>query len=124
MKPSVPNNNFPENNDYISRQRALERIHAVGGTGAAPDTWADGYDKGVDAAYKTVQSAPAADVRPVVYAEWLTKERQENYPNGKRLEVIYCSNCRKRSILEYDFCPSCGADMRGGGTGRRRTGCD
>lgn len=25
-----------------------------------------------------------------------------------------CSNCRKRSFIKSDFCPNCGADMRGG----------
>lgn len=25
-----------------------------------------------------------------------------------------CSNCGKRSFIKSDFCPNCGADMRGG----------
>ena len=42
----------------------------------------------------------------------LVKER----PKGKWIDkgslTSQCNNCGRRSIIEYDFCPMCGADMR------------
>lgn len=61
-----------------------------------------------------IHDAPTVEARPVVYGEW--------YLRGGRL---YCSRCDKRALREYDredylsyvktdYCPNCGADMRGG----------
>lgn len=36
-------------------------------------------------------------------------------PDNHRYE---CSNCKRHHRERYDFCPSCGADMRGEGDGR------
>ena len=50
---------------------------------------------------------PAADVRPMVKAEWL--------PFGKRgiYGMMYaCSSCRAKYDGKTNFCPNCGADMR------------
>lgn len=52
--------------EYIERDKLLEKLHEIGGCGAEPDTWADGYDKAIDAAYGLIQRTPAADVVPVV----------------------------------------------------------
>ena len=27
--------------------------------------------------------------------------------------IFICDNCEKFAMMEYDFCPNCGADMRG-----------
>lgn len=52
--------------EYIEREALLEKLHEIGGCGAEPDTWADGYDKAIDVAYGLVQMTPAADVVKVV----------------------------------------------------------
>ena len=46
-----------------------------------------------------------ADVRENVKGEW--KDR------GKYALGYMCSHCQKASINKSDFCPNCGADMRG-----------
>ena len=64
---------------------------------------------------KLINDAPTADVKPVVRGEWI------EYP---RAHYFKCNKCkytvpyRKAMILtngerEYNFCPHCGADMRG-----------
>lgn len=59
----------------------------------------------------------SADVRENVRGEWLSK----NLDNFRKYEVI-CSVCGARFIGNYDaydepydfnFCPNCGAEMRG-----------
>ncbi len=56
-----------------------------------------------------IENIPAADVRPVVRGKWENVE-----PNF----MAKCSNCRRYYIsrdekYEFNFCPNCGADMRG-----------
>ena len=59
-------------------------------------------------ALKLVQAQPAADVAPVVHAEWIDKGR------GK-----HCSNCEAYLSVSQEiayvnnFCPKCGASMKG-----------
>lgn len=73
--------------------------------------WCDGCD-GVE----SIKSLPPADVAPVVRGEW---EITDAYPH-----IVYCSVCYKRfaqthwavwedGSLPRNFCPNCGADMRG-----------
>lgn len=50
----------------------------------------------------------AADVRPVVRGRWLHETEIEGHACGE------CSVCHKIRVID-NFCPSCGADMRGGG---------
>ena len=52
-----------------------------------------------------VQIIPAADVRPVVRGRW------ENFRGKPR-----CSRCKAvwpEDYYDHNFCPNCGADMRG-----------
>lgn len=67
----------------------------------------------LDLALMDVDEAPSADVRPVVRGRWLWKGPDKGFE---------CSLCHSRCLLNYesdwhksDFCPHCGADMRGGG---------
>lgn len=54
----------------------------------------------------------AADVRPVVRGEW-THEHLVSTA-GWCYEVIRCSECGwDYPMLETNYCPHCGADMRG-----------
>ena len=64
----------------------------------------------VDDMMGDVDDAPAADVAPVVHGRWVEKEK---YTFG----IMYdCSLCENR-ILDnghpWNYCPNCGADMRG-----------
>lgn len=58
--------------------------------------------------WKDIKDMPIADVRENVNGEWI--EEQNCY--------YRCSVCGKhypsfRDNMEYNFCPNCGADMRG-----------
>ena len=51
-----------------------------------------------------LENLPPADVRPVVRGEWIG--------DG---DCIICSNCKTAyTFMGSNFCPNCGADMRGG----------
>lgn len=67
------------------------------------------------------EDIPAADVRPVVHGTW--KQFQEPDDGGPLSEWLSqfpsfeCSECGYKFLKIYDapknFCPNCGADMRG-----------
>lgn len=102
--------------DLISRKALLKRLHDVGGCGAPPESWADGYDKAIDLAYGMAENAPAVDAAPVVHGRWEFK-----YEGTYRKRRSYCSVCGRRSgiggIIENQkkpYCPNCGALMDGG----------
>ena len=61
-------------------------------------------------ARKIIETFPAADVRPVVRGQWITRP----YMMGN---TQYCSRCDENYGVKYKFCPNCGADMRGGEAG-------
>lgn len=54
-----------------------------------------------------VDDADTADVRENVRGEWTMVDPDEYF-----LPFV-CSACNGHSENEYDFCPNCGADMRG-----------
>ena len=92
---------------YISRESAINAVY---------EAYADG-----ESAYDALDKLPAADVRPVVKAEWYGEA--DGYADG---ELVYdmwsCPICGKRfeeweEKPDWNFCPNCGADMRGNGDG-------
>lgn len=66
-----------------------------------------GWNDALDAILK---NAPSTDVRENVRGEWtLVTDRY-----GVNGEYVWkCSSCNKMTICKGDFCPNCGADMRG-----------
>lgn len=59
---------------------------------------------------ETINYVPAADVKPVVKGRWISR--------GKRGSHV-CSVCGDEWVFNPDhggfcYCPTCGADMRGG----------
>lgn len=100
--------------EYIDREAALALIR--------PD---DPYDErwGVTVATAkelirhALTAAPAADVAPVVHGQWLRSD-----DDWYSLTSIRCSICGEEwcfemiddvTLLNYKYCPNCGADMRG-----------
>ena len=58
----------------------------------------------VNQEHASLKDIPPADVRPVVRGEWIG--------DG---DCIICSNCKTAyTFMGSNFCPNCGADMRGG----------
>ena len=55
---------------------------------------------------QTVREIPAADVREVRHGKWLW----DGYVYD---EPYVCNCCSTRMDYESNFCPNCGADMRG-----------
>lgn len=92
--------------EYIDRDTVLDKLHETGGCGAQPNTWADGFDKAIDEAYRAVQSLPAADVAPVVHGKWI----------GDLYGYNSCSICGRELDEPEDifpYCPYCGAKNDG-----------
>lgn len=50
---------------------------------------------------------PTADVVEVVHGEW-------KFNNLNGFKVYDCSNCGVHMEAKFNYCPFCGADMRGG----------
>lgn len=96
--------------EYISREaisKALEKMEIVGPLY---------YGIPVVEALDAIENMPAADVRPVVRGKWI--DCDDKYYGWN---MWACSACGEEFILEegtpdmneYNFCPNCGADMRG-----------
>lgn len=65
-----------------------------------------------------VESAPTADVAPVVHGEWLRVSDDDQYEGE-----YYCSICNAEEFFPVNapfapFCWHCGAKMDGGSDGR------
>lgn len=90
---------------YIEREKIWEMLHGIGGCDAEPESWADGWDKAIDAAIGELDKLPAADVQEVKHGEWVHDE----------FNMLCCSECEE----EFEFsnttpyCPYCGAKMNG-----------
>lgn len=86
--------------DYISRQAAIDSI------------W-DGtnYDIYTKEAKEHLEELPSADVRENVSGEWQKVDEQPYF--RKHFHKVCCSVCRKQGYDYWNFCPNCGAEMRG-----------
>jgi hypothetical protein len=101
--------------DYISREAAVKIAEKYG--------LADGSVLGrhtglADCIASEISALPAADVAEVVHGEWLRADDDWN-----SLTTIQCSLCSEEwcfetdddvSLLNYKYCPNCGARMDGG----------
>ena len=63
------------------------------------------YKEALKILFDKIESIPAANVRPVVRGKW---EDCTEY-NGE----YRCSVCKEFEGHKRNFCPNCGADMRG-----------
>jgi len=67
-------------------------------------------------AIKMVELEPSADVRENVMGEWITPTEKMYSMDGEDITPAYkeCNRCHKVYVRTNDnFCPNCGADMRG-----------
>ena len=97
--------------DYISREAAIAYIReqseemskAFEELGGESGIYADAYNDLAEDFHRI----PAADVAPVVHAQWIEDE------SG----IIICPECKRgyNLIAKYNhYCPNCGALMDGG----------
>lgn len=104
-------------NDYISRQAVWELISELQkfyeeeretAEDCEEESMYVGSINALTAMEDGLSDIPDADVRPVVWGEWKHSESAGLYT---------CSVCGQygtvHDALDYNFCPHCGADMRG-----------
>ena len=83
--------------EYVEREAVREFIQS--------------YRRSTDIAFhmeEHLDEIPAADVRPVVRGEWRERRFSEDVYGAE------CSVCHTTWDYRTNFCPNCGADMRGG----------
>lgn len=83
--------------DYISREKVLKLV-------------AESGKYSLMAMIADPEIIPSADVRENIHGTW------EEWKGKVYENVPICSNCKHGFPLitkEYNFCPHCGADMRG-----------
>ena len=76
--------------------------------GAVPYIADDGFET-ADKIYGIIKNAPTIEARPVVRGEWI---------DGFFKDTVECSVCFEKGVCKcyetrHNFCPNCGADMRG-----------
>lgn len=71
------------------------------------------FDDGVQFVLEKIDEQPTADVVEVVHGEWII--HKDSAIVYDRLITNYeCSICHVWSRYHSNYCPDCGADMRGG----------
>ena len=87
--------------EYILREATKRIVDDI-------DTWSSGWR---DYAKLQIDSLPAADVKPVVYARWIPVM---NGRGGSECSQCHAYAPSHKSGFEYKshYCPFCGADMR------------
>ena len=101
--------------EYISRAEEVKIAEKYGFANGS----ALGRHTGLaDCIASEISGLPAADVEEVVHGEWLRADDDWN-----SLTTIQCSLCSEEwcfetdddvSLLNYKYCPNCGAKMDGG----------
>ena len=91
--------------DYISRDAANEACWK------AVRRYPNSFYDGIEAARDAIRKLPAADVRPVRRGKWNIVKLPPD-PGYKAKECASCK-CNFWDLEEWNFCPNCGADMRG-----------
>lgn len=82
---------------YIKRKDVYKMLHSLGGCGADPDTWADGWDKAVNAAISELSKIPTYKRRFVKCEHhWKVIERiaPDGWGMGGKV-IISCTKCGK-----------------------------
>ena len=96
--------------DYISREDLLHMMQVT--LDRLPQDVFNPNKIGFIAAMEGIKNFHAADVREAKRGKWI-----KYAPHNS--DMMTCSECEKYWILDgdqydFNFCPNCGADMRGG----------
>lgn len=96
------------NDDFISRQAAIELAKDI----VFP------YEDGSEYRHRCIDpmqiyELPAVDARENIKGEWRTTYL-DHVVMGERPKILYCSVCNQCIAYPTNYCPNCGAEMRGG----------
>lgn len=94
--------------DYMERRRVLSILHEIGGCGAEPGTWTDGYDKAINEAYDRISREPTAAVAPVVNGRRLSElERERTALLADLKRFGGCMGCKGYADKTHEPCLRC-----------------
>lgn len=82
--------------EYIERELAIEALSRGEGCG--------------NICRRAIERILAADVAPVRHGRWIEKDK---YAFGTFYDCSICGNCILDNGHSWNYCPNCGADMRG-----------
>lgn len=82
--------------------------------GSLLNDWDHGYNCGIERAESEIECAPTVEAEPVRHGHWNGIEKESR----GYTDIFECSECKcyvrtpfMMKVMEYDFCPSCGAKM-------------
>lgn len=92
--------------DYISREAAIKLFNfaVLDCLGMEPTIRAGDI-------IKALESIPAADVREVKRGKW--EDAMQSCHDSPHVKCSVCGEYYWRYFNKFNFCPNCGADMRG-----------
>ena len=102
---------------YIDREALVEWLKRIplkdlsDGLGLCRVIMEDDFKKAI----KKMPKGIIADVAPVRHGRWLTWEEQfpGSTPKKQSGLGVFCDKCHGHVDNRTDYCPNCGADMRG-----------
>ena len=93
--------------DYVLRKSVYDALCRICNERGACDY------TGQENCHKVFSQIPAANVRENVRGVWITYNALVNGMYLDENERHSCSVCKHNFRNQYNFCPNCGADMRG-----------
>lgn len=95
--------------DLIGRKDLINKMNDFARKNFSLDDRFEYQLQGMEIALGFIEEAPTVDAVEVVHGEWI--DLREAYND---VPAVKCSACGKvRYGLETNYCPDCGADMRG-----------
>lgn len=97
--------------EYIEREAALNAEFKI--SAKRLDGRIKTARNAVQAYANYIAGLPAADVKPVIHGRWIVdRECGNDVMSGEKM--VICSVCDKGVFYgKTNYCPNCGADMRG-----------
>lgn len=97
--------------EYIEREAALNADFKI--PAKRLDTRIKTARDAVQAYANYIAALPAADVKPVVRSRWVINNGRYTCMNCTHVEPYYTDDNQVLYHAHWNFCPNCGADMRG-----------
>lgn len=94
---------------YIDSEKLKEQFKSYICVGNKP--FVEGVEYYRKIVLEVIEKAPVADVAEVRRGKWIYGRYGGMWPAGYKKPDQYCSVCGTWSIVESQYCPSCGAMM-------------